>query len=50
MDFKVFKDTVEMTAKLRQLAEGAADKYTRKDMDALTEFVNIYGAKRFSVG
>ncbi|MQS22935.1 aspartate--tRNA ligase, partial [Escherichia coli] len=27
------------------VAKGAAEQYTRKDMDALTEFVNIYGAK-----
>jgi aspartyl-tRNA synthetase len=27
------------------VAKDAANKYTRKDMDALTEFVNIYGAK-----
>ena len=46
MDFKVFKDTVENDGEIKAIvAEGAADKYTRKDMDALTEFVNIYGAK-----
>lgn len=46
MDFKVFKDTVEKGGEVKALAaKGAADKYTRKDMDALTEFVNIYGAK-----
>ncbi|ANZ33215.1 aspartate--tRNA ligase [Staphylococcus carnosus] len=46
MDFKVFKDTFEKGGEVKALAaKGAADKYTRKDMDALTEFVNIYGAK-----
>ena len=46
MDFKVFKDTVENEGEIKAIvAEGAADQYTRKDMDSLTEFVNIYGAK-----
>ena len=46
MDFKVFKDTVENNGEIKAIvAEGAADQYTRKDMDGLTEFVNIYGAK-----
>ena len=46
MDFKVFKDTVEHDGEVKAIvAEGAADNYTRKDMDGLTEFVNIYGAK-----
>ncbi|MEB7365886.1 aspartate--tRNA ligase [Staphylococcus borealis] len=46
MDFKVFKDTVENNGEVKAIvAKGAADNYTRKDMDALTEFVNIYGAK-----
>lgn len=27
------------------VVEQGADKYTRKDIDGLTEFVNIYGAK-----
>ncbi|HDA2538813.1 TPA: aspartate--tRNA ligase [Staphylococcus aureus] len=46
MDFKVFKDTVENDGKIKAIvAKGAAEQYTRKDMDALTEFVNIYGAK-----
>ncbi len=35
-----------MKVKLKQLSlKGPAEQYTRKDMDALTEFVNIYGAK-----
>ncbi|MEX2947414.1 aspartate--tRNA ligase [Staphylococcus warneri] len=46
MDFKVFKDTVDNNGEIKAIvAKGAADQYTRKDMDALTEFVNIYGAK-----
>ncbi|HDF6273673.1 TPA: aspartate--tRNA ligase [Staphylococcus aureus] len=46
MDFKVFKGTVENDGEIKAIvAKGAAEQYTRKDMDALTEFVNIYGAK-----
>ncbi|MEN0453928.1 aspartate--tRNA ligase [Staphylococcus aureus] len=46
MDFKVFKDTVENDGEIKAIvAKGAAEQFTRKDMDALTEFVNIYGAK-----
>ncbi|HDI6484631.1 TPA: aspartate--tRNA ligase [Staphylococcus aureus] len=46
MDFKVFKNTVENDGEIKAIvAKGAAEQYTRKDMDALTEFVNIYGAK-----
>ncbi|MBO8526641.1 aspartate--tRNA ligase [Staphylococcus aureus] len=46
MDFKVFKHTVENDGEIKAIvAKGAAEQYTRKDMDALTEFVNIYGAK-----
>lgn len=46
MDFKVFKDTVENDGEIKAIvAKGAAEQYTRKDMDALTEFVNIYDAK-----
>ncbi|HCV0179287.1 TPA: aspartate--tRNA ligase [Staphylococcus aureus] len=46
MDFKVFKDTVENDGEIKAIvAKGAAEQYTRKDMDPLTEFVNIYGAK-----
>ncbi|CAC6741420.1 TPA: aspartate--tRNA ligase [Staphylococcus aureus] len=46
MDFKVFKDTVENDGEIKAIvAKGAAEQYTRKDMDALTEFVHIYGAK-----
>ncbi|MGI2263461.1 aspartate--tRNA ligase [Staphylococcus cohnii] len=46
MDFKVFKDVVNNDGQVKAIvAEGASDNYTRKDIDALTEFVNIYGAK-----
>ncbi|MBM0799539.1 aspartate--tRNA ligase [Staphylococcus epidermidis] len=46
MNFKVFKDTVDNNGEIKAIvAKDAADKYTRKDMDALTEFVNIYAAK-----
>ncbi|UUY78351.2 aspartate--tRNA ligase [Staphylococcus saprophyticus] len=46
MDFKVFKDAVNNDGQVKAIvAKGEADQYTRKDIDALTEFVNIYGAK-----
>ncbi|PHK50992.1 aspartate--tRNA ligase [Staphylococcus edaphicus] len=46
MDFKVFKDAVNNDGQVKAIvANGAADQYTRKDIDVLTEFVNIYGAK-----
>lgn len=46
MEFKVFKDAVNNDGQVKAIvAKGAADQYTRKDIDALTEFVNIYGAK-----
>ncbi|MBW4820820.1 aspartate--tRNA ligase [Staphylococcus epidermidis] len=46
MNFKVFKDTVDNNGEIKAIvAKDAANKYIRKDMDALTEFVNIYGAK-----
>ncbi|MBM0842766.1 aspartyl-tRNA synthetase [Staphylococcus epidermidis] len=46
MNFKVFKDTVDNNGEIKAIvSKDAANKYTRKDMDALTEFVNIYGAK-----
>ncbi|UUI05364.1 aspartate--tRNA ligase [Oceanobacillus jeddahense] len=44
--FKVFKQAVENGGKVALLnVEGAADNYSRKDIDKLTEFVNVYGAK-----
>ncbi|UXS76527.1 aspartate--tRNA ligase [Staphylococcus chromogenes] len=46
MDFKVFKGVVENGGQVKAIVvEEGADKYTRKDIDGLTEFVNIYGAK-----
>lgn len=46
MDFKVFKGAVESGGQVKALVvENAAVDYTRKDIDGLTEFVNIYGAK-----
>jgi aspartyl-tRNA synthetase len=44
--FKVFTSAVENGGEVKALnAKGAADKYSRKDIDALTEFVSRYGAK-----
>ena len=46
MDFKVFKGAIENGGQVKAIVvESGADKYTRKDIDGLTEFVNIYGAK-----
>ncbi|PTL16960.1 aspartate--tRNA ligase [Staphylococcus gallinarum] len=46
IDFKVFKDTVNNNGQVKAIvAKGASEHYTRKDIDALTEFVGIYGAK-----
>jgi aspartyl-tRNA synthetase len=44
--FGVFKDTVASGGRVRGLcAKQAADKYSRKNIDELTEFVKNYGAK-----
>ncbi|MEX0702157.1 MAG: aspartate--tRNA ligase [Planctomycetales bacterium] len=44
--FSVFKTTVEQNGRVRGLnAKGAAEKYSRKAIDELTEFVKDYGAK-----
>ncbi|WP_243386214.1 aspartate--tRNA ligase [Bacillus kexueae] len=44
--FKVFSSTVENGGQVKAInVKGSADKYSRKDIDALTEFVNVYGAK-----
>ncbi|MFS0861684.1 aspartate--tRNA ligase [Fredinandcohnia sp. 179-A 10B2 NHS] len=44
--FKVFSSAVETGGQVKAInAKGAAEKYSRKDIDALTEFVNRYGAK-----
>ncbi|MCU5746041.1 aspartate--tRNA ligase [Staphylococcus sp. SQ8-PEA] len=46
MDFKVFSEAVSKGGQVKAIvAKDAADKFTRKDIDNLTEFVNIYGAK-----
>ncbi|MFH1300256.1 MAG: aspartate--tRNA ligase, partial [Planctomycetota bacterium] len=45
-DFAVFKKTIESGGRVRGLnAKGAADRYSRKDIDGLTEFVGDFGAK-----
>ncbi|HWL27044.1 MAG TPA: aspartate--tRNA ligase [Ureibacillus sp.] len=44
--FKVFAQAVENGGEVKAInVKGANDKYTRKDIDALTEFAAIYGAK-----
>ncbi|MFD1065356.1 aspartate--tRNA ligase [Oceanobacillus locisalsi] len=44
--FKVFRQAVENGGKVALLnVAGAADSYSRKDIDQLTEYVNVYGAK-----
>ena len=44
--FKVFTSAVESGGQVKAInAKGAASKYSRKDIDALTEFVKVYGAK-----
>jgi aspartyl-tRNA synthetase len=44
--FKVFAAAVEKGGQVKGInVKGAAEKYSRKDMDALTEFVAVYGAK-----
>ncbi|HWK24341.1 MAG TPA: aspartate--tRNA ligase [Ureibacillus sp.] len=44
--FKVFAQAVEAGGEVKAInVKGNADKYSRKDIDTLTEFVKIYGAK-----
>jgi aspartyl-tRNA synthetase len=44
--FKVFKDAVGNGGKVSAInVSGFADKFSRKDIDKLTDFVKIYGAK-----
>jgi aspartyl-tRNA synthetase len=44
--FKVFSSTVSNGGQVKAInAKGAASAYSRKDIDALTEFVSRYGAK-----
>ncbi|WP_440895937.1 aspartate--tRNA ligase [Amphibacillus sp. Q70] len=45
-DFKVFADTISNNGKVSAIkVERQADAFSRKDIDKLTEFVKIYGAK-----
>jgi aspartyl-tRNA synthetase len=44
--FKVFAAAIENGGQVKAInVSGSADKYSRKDIDALTEFVGVYGAK-----
>ncbi len=44
--FKVFASAVANGGQVKAInVKGAADNYSRKDIDALTEFVAVYGAK-----
>jgi aspartyl-tRNA synthetase len=44
--FKVFASAVANGGQVKAInVKGAGDKYSRKDIDALTEFVAVYGAK-----
>lgn len=44
--FKVFAAAVANGGQVKGInVKGAAEKYSRKDIDALTEFVGVYGAK-----
>ncbi len=44
--FKVFAAAIANGGQVKAInVKGAADKYSRKDIDALTEFVAVYGAK-----
>src|SRR5439155_1221733 len=45
-EFQVFKGTLESGGKVRALnAKGAAEKFSRKGLDELGEFIKRYGAK-----
>lgn len=44
--FKVFSGAIENGGIVKAInVKGAADKYSRKDLDELTEYVKVYGAK-----
>lgn len=44
--FKVFASAVANGGQVKAInVKGGAEKYSRKDIDALTEFVGVYGAK-----
>lgn len=46
VDFKVFKSTVENGGIVKAIVvKNNADKYSRKDIEALEEYVKLYGAK-----
>ena len=48
-EFAVFKTILEGNGQINAIvAENAADKFSRKDLDKLQEFVKIYGAKALS--
>ncbi|GAA0334353.1 aspartate--tRNA ligase [Bacillus carboniphilus] len=45
-DFKVFASTVQNGGQVKGInVKGAAEQYSRKDIDGLTEYVSRYGAK-----
>ncbi|CAN5915815.1 aspartate--tRNA ligase [soil metagenome] len=45
-EFKVFQQAIEFGNRIRGIcAPGAAEKYSRKDLDGLTQYVSEYGAK-----
>lgn len=44
--FKVFTGAISSGGQVKAInVKGSADRYSRKDIDALTEFVAVYGAK-----
>lgn len=46
MDFKVFSEAVKNGGVVKAIVvKGAADQFSRKDIDALQEYTKIYGAK-----
>ncbi|MDO4814728.1 MAG: aspartate--tRNA ligase [Gemella sp.] len=46
VDFKVFSNAIEQGGAVKAIvAKGVADKYSRKDIDALAAYVANYGAK-----
>ena len=45
-NFKVFSEAIKNGGVVKAInAKGSADKYSRKDIDELTEYVKVYGAK-----
>ena len=48
-EFTIFKNILEQKGIINALVvKNSADKYSRKDLDKLTEFVKVYGAKALS--